>query len=135
MECKKRGRFGSKIKLNVDYCMHCHASALIGIVFGFKLETGGVKVCCEHGVITHDGSRNPYYVPVDKYAVIAKPNENIPISKELAAVRKVVLLAGKYNAKIQKTISYSKYVDLEHDPSTPTVRRGVLHPVDVRKVT
>ena len=75
--------------------------------------------------------------------MIAKPNENIPISKELMAVRKVVL-AGKYNAKIQQTISYSKYVDLEHDPSTPTglkrrkdavVRRGVLHPVDVRKVT
>ncbi len=51
--------------------------------------------------------------------MIAKPNENIPISKELTAVRKVVL-AGKYNAKIHKTISYSKYMDLEHDPLTPT---------------
>ena len=109
MEAKKNGvALGAIVKLNVDYRTHCHASALIGIVFGFKPETGGVTVCCEHGVITHDGSRNPYYVPVDKYAVIAKPNENIPISKELMAVRKVVL-AGKYNAKIQKTISYSKY--------------------------
>ena len=77
---------GAIVKLNVDYRTHCHASALIGIVFGFKPETGGVTVCCEHGVITHDGSRNPYYVPVDKYAVIAKPNKNIPISKELVAV-------------------------------------------------
>mgnify|MGYP006201204293 FL=1 len=86
MEATKSGvALGAIVKLNVDYRTHCHASALIEIVFGFKPETGGVTVCCDHGVITHDGSRNPYYVPVDKYAVIAKPNENIPISKELMA--------------------------------------------------
>jgi hypothetical protein len=77
-------------------------------VFGFKPETGGVTVCCEHSIITHDGSINPYYVSIDKYTVIVNPNENIPISKELAAARKVVL-AGTYNTSIQKTISYSKY--------------------------
>lgn len=120
MEAVKSGvGYGAIVKLIVDYRTHCHASALIGIVFGFMPETGGVTVCCEHGIITHDGSRNPYYVPIDKYAVVAKPNESIPISNELAAVRQLVL-AGTYNPKIQKTISYSKYVDMEQDPSTPT---------------
>jgi len=120
MEAAKNGvGYGAIVKLIVDYRTHCHASALIGIVFGFMPETGGVTVCCEHGIITHDGSRNPYYVPIDKYAVVAKPNESIPITNELAAVRELVL-AGKYNPKIQKTISYSKYVDMEQDPSTPT---------------
>jgi hypothetical protein len=93
--------------LHIDYCTHSHASGLLGIVFDFMQGTGGVIVCCEHSVITHDGSRNPYYVPMDKYVVVATPDQNLHILPELQAVHNMVF-TGTLNPNIQKHISYSK---------------------------
>ncbi len=76
--------------LKVDYRTHSHAQGLIGVVFDVK-PTGGIKVCCDHGIITHSGSTGVYWVPVDKYVVRAKPDEYIPLTDELYTVRCLVL--------------------------------------------
>ncbi len=60
---------GAVVTLKVDYRVHCHALGLLGIVFDFLPDSGGVLVCCEHGIITHDGSKKPYYVPYDQYSL------------------------------------------------------------------
>jgi hypothetical protein len=51
---------GAMVTLKVDYWTNCHAPRLLGSVFDFKLETGGIMVCCEHGVITHNRSKGDY---------------------------------------------------------------------------
>jgi hypothetical protein len=109
---------GAVVSLYVDFRTHCHASGLLGIVFDYKKDTGSVEVCCQHGIITHDGSKKPYWVPVNKYTVIAKPDEQAVLSQELKAVREVVL-AGNYDAKGVR-ISFNKYVNSEQHPSTPS---------------
>ena len=109
---------GAVVSLYVDYRTHCHASGLLGIVFAFKENTGSVRVCCHHGIISHDGTKKPYWVPVNKYTVIAKPEDNANIPHELKLVRQVVL-DGNYNAK-GVVISFNKYVNIEQDPSTPS---------------
>ena len=43
------------MSLKVDYCTHSHAQGLIAIIYAVK-ETGGILVCCDHGVITHFGA-------------------------------------------------------------------------------
>ena len=45
---------GAVVMLKVDYRTHSHAQGLMGIVFDAK-PTGGIKVCCDHGIITHSG--------------------------------------------------------------------------------
>ncbi len=85
---------GAVVTLKVDYRTHSHAQGLMGIVFDAK-PTGGIKVCCDHGIITHSGGPGVYWVPVDKYAVRAKPDEFILIPDELVTVRKLVL-DGKF---------------------------------------
>jgi hypothetical protein len=103
MEMKRAGVAASRhgvtpsavVMLKVDYRTHSHAQDLMGIVFDAK-PTGGIKVCCDHGIITHSGGPpGVYLVPIDKYVVRAKPDEFISIPDELATVRKLVL-DGKF---------------------------------------
>ncbi len=81
---------GAVVTLKVDYRTHSHTQGLIRIVFDAK-PTGGIKVCCDHGIITYSAGPGVYWVPVNKYVVRAKPDEFIPIPDELATVRKLVL--------------------------------------------
>ena len=113
---------GAVVSLKVDYRTHSHAHGLMGVVYAVKEETGGILVCCEHGVITHSGSKGDYWVPYDKYRVVAKKDEEIPISNELTMVRDIVL-DGKYNAGAQKRISYAKLHDIMIQSTSP-VKRG-----------
>jgi len=69
---------GVVVSLKVDYHTHSHAQGLIAIVYEMKKNTGGILVCCEHGVITHDGSRKDYWVPYDKYTVNARAQDTCP---------------------------------------------------------
>jgi hypothetical protein len=55
---------------------------------------------------------------LNKYTVIAKPDEKTVLSQELKAVCQVVL-GGNYNAK-GVVILFNKYVSFEQDPSTPS---------------
>jgi hypothetical protein len=84
--------------------------------------TGGILVCCKHGVITHSGTKADYWVPYDKYRIVAKKDEIIPLPSELQEVRDMVL-GGKYNAEPQKRISYAKLHDKSIQSSSP-VKRG-----------
>jgi hypothetical protein len=54
---------GVLVSLKVDYQTHCHAQGLLAIVYQFQENLGGILVCCEHGIITHDGTSNDYWVP------------------------------------------------------------------------
>jgi hypothetical protein len=60
---------GAVVSLKVDYRTHSHVQGLLAIVYEMKESTGGILVCCEHRVITHDGSRKDYWVPYDKYDI------------------------------------------------------------------
>jgi hypothetical protein len=98
---------GAVVSLKVDYRTHSHAQGLLAIVYEMKKDTGGILVCCEHGVITHDVSRKDYWVPYDKYDIKARAQDTCPIEEALQSVRNLVL-EGKYNATDQQRISYSK---------------------------
>ena len=39
------------VSLKVDYHTHSHAQGLLAIVYETKENTGGILVCCEHGVV------------------------------------------------------------------------------------
>ncbi len=47
---------GAVVTLKVDYRTHSYAQDLIAIIFDIK-KTGGTLVCCNHGVITHSGTK------------------------------------------------------------------------------
>ena len=81
---------GAVVTLQVDYRTHSHAQGLVAIVYNVK-KTGGILVCCDHGVITHSGTKMDYWVPVDKYSVVAKKDESIPLPADLQAVRQLVV--------------------------------------------
>ncbi len=74
---------GAIVTLKVDHRTHCHVPGLLGVVYAFQCNTGGALVYCKHGIITHDGSKNNYWVPFDKYRVVATKNSQLPISQEL----------------------------------------------------
>jgi hypothetical protein len=84
---------GALVSLKVDYRTHCHAQGLLAIVYRFQENSGGILVCCEHGIITHDRTSNDYWVPYNKYRVIARNDTTFPIFDKLQAMR-VKVLAG-----------------------------------------
>jgi hypothetical protein len=99
---------GAVVLLKVDYQTHSHAQDLIGIIYEAKQETRGVLVCfLEHGVITHDGSKGNYWVPYEKYKIVAQRDAIIPIPPKLQAIHDMVL-AGAYKPEKQKKTLYSK---------------------------
>jgi hypothetical protein len=44
--------------------------------------TGGIKICCDHGIFTHFSGPGVDWVPVDKYVVKVKkkPEDFIPLT-------------------------------------------------------
>jgi len=75
---KSEAEVGAVCTLKVDYRTHSHAQGLIAIVYDVK-TTGSILVCCEHGVNTHSGTKTEYWVPVDKYSIIARNEEGCPL--------------------------------------------------------
>ena len=80
------------------------------ITYDVKPDTGGILVCCEHGVVTHTGTKADYWVPWDKYIVQAKKDVSIPLPSDLQTVRDMVL-SGKFQETSADCprISYSVY--------------------------
>jgi hypothetical protein len=91
---------GAVVSLKVDYRTHSHANGLLGVVYAVNEGTGGILVCCEHGVITHSGTVSDYWVPYDKNRIVAKKDDIIPLTTAIEDVRNMVL-AGKYDANAQ----------------------------------
>jgi hypothetical protein len=48
---------GAVVSLKVDHRTHSRAQGLLVLVYEMKESTGGLLVCCDHGVITHDGTK------------------------------------------------------------------------------
>ncbi len=82
---------GALVSLKVDYHIHCHVQGLLAIVYRFQEKSGGILVCCENEIITHDGTSNDCWVPYDKYRVIAWHDTTFPISNKLQVMRDKVL--------------------------------------------
>ena len=97
---------GAVLTLKVDYRTHSHAEGLVVIVYKSN-ETGAALVCCESGVVTHDGSKKDYWVPSDKFVVSAGAGELAAIPKSLQNIRDDVV-NGTYDYGAQPRISYSK---------------------------
>jgi len=114
---------GAVVTLKVNFRKHSHdTQGLIAIVYEMKESTGGILVCREHGVITHDGSRKDYWVPYDKYTGNARAQDTCPIEDALQSVRNLVL-ESRYVSTDQRRISYSKYHEIEIGTSSP-IKKG-----------
>ncbi len=100
---------GAVVTLKVDYRTHSHAQGLIAIIFDVK-KTGGILVCCDHGVITHSGTKGNYWVPLDKYVIVARKEEECPLPAELA------------DPKSCPQISYSRLHKRSINASSPVKR-------------
>jgi hypothetical protein len=87
-------------------------------VFAVK-PTGGIKVCCDHGIITHSDGPGVYWAPVEKYVVKARADEFMPLAEALYTVRNIVL-DGKFNEKTAPTISYNKLHEIMIGVTSPT---------------
>jgi hypothetical protein len=98
---------GAVVTLKVDYRTFYNPEGLVAIVYEFNPRTGGIKTCCEHGVITHDGSKGVYVVAVDSYVLNAPSGMYVPLPEKLAEVRKKVE-DGLFDEKKSPRISYSK---------------------------
>jgi acyl-CoA thioesterase FadM len=108
---------GAVVSLHVDYRTNAHAQALLAIIYDVK-KTGGALVCCEHGIITHDGSAKDYWVPMDKYRVVAKNDEKIPLPDELRQVRDMVL-TNTFDSTGPPRISYNKLHEIMISATSP----------------
>ena len=112
---------GALVILKVDYRTQSHAQGMIAIVYDVK-KTGGILACCEHGVITHSGTKGDYWVPVDKYNVIAKRYEVIPLTTDLQATHDLVL-SGNYQPENYHWISYGKLHEISIGATIPSKRQ------------
>ncbi len=108
---------GAVLSLKVDYRTHSHACGLLVIVYKSN-DTGAALVCCQHGVVTHDGSNRDYWVPSDKFKVYAGHDENTVITPPLQEVRDDIM-KGVYDYKAKPRISYSKYHVLVISATSP----------------
>jgi hypothetical protein len=109
---------GAVVSLQVDYRTHYNPEGLVAIVYDVQPRTGGIKVCCQHGVITHDGGKGDYWVPADKYILKAQVGMFLPLPDDLAQVRKTVE-DGIFNAVGCPRISYSKMHELQISANSP----------------
>jgi hypothetical protein len=111
---------GAVVTLQVDYRTCYNPEGLVAIVYVVQPRTGGVRVCCQHGVITHDGSKGNYWVPADKYVVKALVGTFLPLPDDLAQVQKMVE-DGEFMEKEHQMprISYSKMHQLQIDANSP----------------
>ncbi len=110
---------GALVSLKADYWMHCHAQGLLAIVYWFQEHSGSIMVCCEHGIVPHDGTKNDYWVPYDKYRVIARNDATFPISNNLQVMRDKLLAGSFINDRATPQISFSKYVNIDLGTTSP----------------
>jgi hypothetical protein len=75
--------------------------------------------CCEHGIITHDGTKNEYWVPYDKYRVFIQNDATFPISDNLQVMRDKVLAGSFVDDRATPRISFSMYVDIDLSTTSP----------------
>ena len=76
-------------------------------------------VCCEHGIVTHDVTRNDYWVPYDKYRVIAQNDVTFPILNNLQVIHEKVLAGSFVDDRATPQISFSKYVNIDLGTTSP----------------
>ncbi len=112
---------GAVVTLKVDFRTHSHANGLLAVIYDVKEGTGGILVCCEHGVITHSGTKGDYWVPYNMYKVVVKRGDNVPLTEAMMALR-VKVLMGQYVPEDQKRISYAKLHDITIHTTSPAKR-------------
>jgi hypothetical protein len=108
---------GTVVTLKVVYRTHSHAQGLLAIVYNVK-QTGGILVCCDHGVTTHSGNKKDYWLPVDKHRVVARKDEGCPLPAELTSVREMVLM-GQFDTKPCPRILHAKLHEMTTSATSP----------------
>jgi hypothetical protein len=98
---------GAVVIPKVDGRTYYNPEGLVAIVYQLNPRTGGIRSCCEHGIITHDGSAGVFDVPFDRYSIKAPAGTFVPLPDKLTEVRKKVE-DGLFDAKKAPRISYSK---------------------------
>jgi hypothetical protein len=78
------------LHLQVDYRTYYNPEGLVTIVYAVQPKSAVIKVCCKHGVITHDGRKGMYWVPADKYSIKASVGMYFPLPDKLVEVHKKV---------------------------------------------
>ena len=109
---------GAVVSLQVDYRTCYNPEGLVAIVYDVQPLSGGIKVCCQHGVITHDGGKEDYWVPADKYILKAPVGMFLPLLDDLAQVCKIVE-DGLFNPVGCPRIYYSKMHQRQIDANSP----------------
>ncbi len=109
---------GAVVSLQVDYRTHYNREGLVAIVYDVHPKTGGIKVCCQHGVITHDGGKGDYWVPADKYIIRPPVGMLLPLPDDLPQVRTMVE-EGLFDGEGCPRISYSKMHQLKIAANSP----------------
>jgi hypothetical protein len=108
------------VTLQVDYRTCYNPEGFVAIVFDVQPRTGGVRVCCQHGVITHDGGKGDNWVPADKYVVQAPVGTYLGLPDDLRDVHKMVedglFIEREPN---MPRISYSKMHQLQIASNSP----------------
>ena len=88
--------------------MHYNPEGLLVVrVYAVQETTGGIKVCCQHVIIMHDGNKGDYWVPADKYTIKAPLDMFLPLPNDLGQLHQLVITGHFVNKDVQR-ISYSR---------------------------
>ena len=70
----------------------------ISVVAHAKDDRGGISVVCAIGLLCSTNAKKEYWVPIDKYKVIARAHEQYAMTHDLLMIR-YSILAGEFNMK------------------------------------
>ena len=81
---------GAIVSVKNDYRDISHAHGTIGVVTDCT-KSGGVKICTQWGVITQGVAHRDYWIPMARYVVKFKSDEEAAIDDALEEMRRQVL--------------------------------------------
>ena len=112
---------GAVVTVQVDSRDVSHPQGLIGVVVAVKI-TGGILVVCASGLLSSTNSKKEYWVPVDKYKVVARDHEECVLPHDLLTLRKLVL-EGRFEMNTHGRITIQKAHQHVVGASSPCTKR------------
>lgn len=95
---------GAVVRIGNDRRDIQNPRSAIGVIFDVKDEAGGILVCTEWGVLVSGQKRSHYWVPCDRYEVIANAKDEdagLTVSPTLDRIR-LEILSGEFDPHKQK---------------------------------
>ena len=81
-----------------------------GVIYEVSESAGGILVSTEHGILVSGVKRRPYWVPSDRYEVMAAADDEhagLCVTPKLEQIHKTIL-DGKFDRSTAKTCSLSE---------------------------